>query len=111
MVAQAKRIHPEAEFAIASATNFTKTVPNVRNRFDAAVSIMMICALASKKDIVDVYRESHVTLKDDGLLIVCVPHPAYDPYMQCSQQPGNWVWVVLKALCSNYRTRLFAEEM
>jgi cyclopropane fatty-acyl-phospholipid synthase-like methyltransferase len=91
MLAQAKQRHPGARFAAASATNFTQTVPNVAGAFDAVVSIMMVCALARRQDIVDVYRQSHVALNDSGTLVVCVPHPAHDPYMQCGMHGDNWV--------------------
>jgi SAM-dependent methyltransferase len=91
MVALARLTYPTADIVVASAANFTETVPISQRKFDAIVSILMICALPSIRDIMDVFKESHKVLKDTGKLLVCVPHPAFDPYMQCGLYGENWV--------------------
>jgi ubiquinone/menaquinone biosynthesis C-methylase UbiE len=71
MVALAKTNHPNLSFR---QLDLLEPLPYDSNSFDVALSILVLMSLS---DIQTFLKESFRVLKNDGVLLVCVRHPAF----------------------------------
>lgn len=69
---------------ICSDAQFVNTVVN--NTFDIAISIMMYPLLSSKKALYSCNKSIYKCLSKNGLFILIVPHPCFDPYLNKSSK-------------------------
>jgi 2-polyprenyl-3-methyl-5-hydroxy-6-metoxy-1,4-benzoquinol methylase len=79
MVSIAQSAYKAGKFRVANSTNFTK---EYKQKFDTIISILLLNCLPAKKLVLQTLRECYTSLKSDGMLLLGLPHPAYDKYMQ-----------------------------
>lgn len=79
MIERAKTEYPEGKYLVASATEFST---HYQEKFDVILPIMLYPAFSNKADIQKSLSECKAVLKEGGVVLVGVSHPAYDQYMQ-----------------------------
>jgi 2-polyprenyl-3-methyl-5-hydroxy-6-metoxy-1,4-benzoquinol methylase len=100
MIKRAQLSYSEDEFLVASATEFAHLFSDKHQKFDAIVCIMMLSTVSSMQDLIAVFKESYAVLKHDGILIICNPHPAFNPYM-LSRSAENQIKTVFSGYYAN----------
>lgn len=79
MISIAKSSFPLGKFDVANSTNFTK---KFRTKSDVIIAMLLLNCLPSKKAVLGTLKQCNKGLASNGRLILGLPHPAYDRYMQ-----------------------------
>lgn len=79
LIDRAKNNFPQGHFTVASATNYSKIF---KYKFDVIVISMLFPSIRKIADITKVLIESKSVLKTDGIILIGLPYPCFDGYMQ-----------------------------
>lgn len=79
MVNRSKHSYPNGNFAIGSATSFTK---KIKQKFDIILINMVSPCLNNKKDFDRIFAEAKKALTDSGQIIIGSTHSCFDGYMK-----------------------------
>jgi SAM-dependent methyltransferase len=79
MIQRAKQDYPEGRFLVSSATDFAS---KYSQQFDLIIISMLFPSLREKKGIIKTLKESKKVLKENGRILIGLPHPCFDGYMQ-----------------------------
>lgn len=76
---RAKKDYPGGNYLRASATDFAS---QYREKFDVVLISMLLPIFGTKEDIIKTLLESKSVLKENGTILIGIPHPAWDSYMR-----------------------------
>lgn len=79
MIQRAKDEYPKGTFLVSSATDFASKYGQA---FDVIVISMLFPSLRSKEDIAQTLKESKKVLAKNGTILIGLPYPCFDGYMQ-----------------------------
>jgi len=79
MINRARKEYPEGLYQVGSSMKLSKIY---KTKFDLIICIMLFPCFQNKEDIINTLKECNKVLKKDGKIIIGVPHPCFDQYMQ-----------------------------
>lgn len=79
MIGIARQNYPQGEFRVLEATDFAGTYSQ---KFNIIISSCLFPSLRSKKEITKSLTQSRKVLKNKGLILIGLPYPCFDGYMQ-----------------------------
>jgi len=79
MISRAKQEYPKGEFQVSPATHFASLYTQ---KFDVVVVSMLFPSLRDKESIIATLKESKRVLTKDGEILIGLPYPCFDGYMQ-----------------------------
>lgn len=79
MIQRAKTDYPNGKFLVSPATDFSS---KYSQKFERVVISMLFPSIRSKKEITDILKESKKVLSKSGLILIGLPYPCFDGYMQ-----------------------------